>query len=94
MMTELIKTIKFDDLIWWINDSYWYDMNWLKAKTQKDKIKDKNLKLIEQMKNLLTTNIPTNEWEMPMQETSNWTWWVEASINWQGQEPMSSIQWM
>jgi hypothetical protein len=49
MMEELKKSLNIPDLMAWMNDAYGYDQNGLKANTQKDDIRKKNLDKLQKM---------------------------------------------
>ena len=74
--------MRFDQIIEWMWDSYWYDLNWLKANTKKDDIAKKNLEKIEMLKNLFTQQIPNVETTQNIQPNTNqvqantslWAW--------------------
>jgi hypothetical protein len=52
----------------WMGDAYDYDINGLKANSEKDKIKQDNLAKLKKLKEALTINPPTNESQTtPMQ---------------------------
>ena len=87
-MTKLKEWLRFEDLLWWVNDSYGYDMNWLKANTEKDKIAKANLEKLKKLKEVLSINPTQNVWEtswVPMQgqawETPNPMQWAWEGIN-------------
>lgn len=64
MLSKLKQSVNFEQLLGWMNDAFGYDSGSLKANTQKDETKAKNLKKIEELKTLLTVNpqenAPTN----------------------------------
>ena len=74
LMNKLKDWVRFDELLKWIWDAYWYDINWLKANTEKDKLFEENKKKLEAIKQLMQNNLqsntPTNVWQntwIPMQ---------------------------
>lgn len=77
---KMQETIKFDELMNWIWDAYWYDTK-LKANTEKDKIAEKNKKKIQELKEKLTL---TNN---PIPNETIWNIW-------QGQEVWQAPSWL
>lgn len=62
-IAKLNKFMRFDELLGWISDAYDYDINWLKADTEKDEIAKENIEKIEQIQKLLTINPLENDWQ-------------------------------
>ena len=90
MMKKLKEWTRFDELLQWMWDAYGYDINGLKANTEKDNIAEDNLKKIDDLKALLTVTPEPNEvpWQVPWlptgwqaPEVAGWEqaieWWAE-----------------
>ena len=98
---KLQETIKFDELVNWIWDAYWYDTK-LKASTEKDKIAEKNKKEILKIKEMLSllNNPPENENPMNMEQSQelwqpiDWLQQAESTLWWQIQWLQTPIQWV
>lgn len=56
-----MQFLRIDELLDWMSDAYGYDIDSLKANTQKDEIRKANREKIEKIKNMITINQPTNE---------------------------------
>lgn len=56
-----MQFLRIDELLDWMSDAYGYDIDSLKANTQKDDIRKANREKIEKIKNMITINQPTNE---------------------------------
>ena len=70
MMQSIIDFVKPEELIWWMADAYGYDMNSLKATSQKDKIRETNLKKIDTIKEFIANNQPNaTPWQPAPQAT-------------------------
>ena len=61
LMKQLVEFMRFDELLQWMWDAYQYDINWLKANTEKDKIAKENLDKIKVLKENLTLNTTQND---------------------------------
>lgn len=88
-MEKLRNNINFDDIILAMNDAYGYDVNWIKAYTEKDKIYKENTAKLEATKEMLLAKQPTNEtiWqdiqETAWMETQNqWVWQAQQGKQW------------
>ena len=55
IMEKAKSAINIEQLIEWMNDAYQYDQQSLKANTEKDTIKKKNLEKIDKIKEFLLT---------------------------------------
>jgi len=75
MMKKLSEFVRFDELIWWMSDTYGYDINWLKANTEKDEIARRNMEKLKVLQEALKINTPTNENPWPNQEMKA-LWWA------------------
>lgn len=58
IMAKAKESIRIDQLVTWMNDAFGYDQQSLKANTEKDKIKEENIKKINQIKEFITNNTP------------------------------------
>lgn len=96
MMNDLKEWVRFDETLQRMADAYWYDINWLKANTEKDKIAQKNLEKMEQLKEILSINPNPDAWNpMTMQEGWAWqatekAWWVWTQL----QQNQGATPWM
>lgn len=71
---KLIDYVKFEDLMDWISDAYWYDKNSLHANTEKDKITQENKNMLNRLRSLLTlwnTNENSQWWDTGTQGQSS-----------------------
>jgi len=82
MMKKLKEWTRFDELLQWMWDAYGYDVNGLKANTEKDNIAEENLKKLEELKKILTITPPENEvpWQVPWLPTG---WQAPAPTGWE-----------
>lgn len=76
-MQELVKFMRFDEVLDWARDAYQIDINWLKANTDKDDIAEENIKMMEELQKILTINQPANVWQNPTQNP-----WAIPSVPW------------
>ena len=60
-MEKLKEYSRFDQLLEWASDAYEYDQESLKANTDKDKLRHKNLEKLEGMKEMIKLNETNNE---------------------------------
>lgn len=103
MMKELNKWVRFEDLLDWMNDSYGYDADWLKANTQKDDLRKENAKLMDNLKEILKTNqwwnvqqnnqISMQGWNQEIQWGLQTTWIEEWGNNTDVQQLGREVQW-
>ena len=83
LTNKLREWMKFDDLLKWMWDAYGYDINGLKAETEKDKLFEENKKKIEALKQVMQNNLNFNS-----QENAGQT----NQLPMQGQNPTSTQQ--
>jgi len=88
MMTKLKEWTRFDELLQWMWDAYSYDINWLKANTEKDKIAKDNLEKIKNLQDVLTINPEQNAWQTAWLPTE----W-QTSIPTGGEQPPEGWAW-
>ena len=65
MMRKLTEFFRLDEVVEWISDAYGYDIDGLKANTEKDKIRKANLKKIDELKQLLSIQPQANAPQVP-----------------------------
>lgn len=92
-MKELTKFMRYDELLWWIWDAYNYDINGLKANTEKDEIAKENIKLMDQLKEVLTINPEENAEENIQNNVSSWQE-VLWQLSWGEQQNWDWVQWI
>jgi len=82
MMKKLVEQTDIWEIIQWMWDAYGYDVNGLKANTEKDNITQENLKMIEDLQEVLTINRPEDEvpWQVPWLPTG---WQAPAPTGWE-----------
>jgi hypothetical protein len=59
-MKLLVKNMRFDELTQWFNDAFQYDVNGLKANTEKDEIAKENAEKMKQINEMIQLN-PTED---------------------------------
>ena len=80
---KVMEFLRLDELVEWMWDAYGYDINWLKASSEKDKIAKENIKKLNQIKEMLTSNQPTNDsWTMGATNPQEWANWAQSPVWW------------
>lgn len=64
-LKQLNQRFPIDKIMDWMGDAYDYDINGLKANSEKDKIKQENLEKLKKLQEALTINPPTNDQATP-----------------------------
>ena len=59
-LKELFAQYKISEVMGWMNDAYGYDSNSLRANSEKDNIKKKNLEKIKKLQEVLTIDQTQN----------------------------------
>ncbi len=92
-MKKLNQWMRYDEILQWVWDAYDYDINGLKANTEKDEIAEENIKKLNDMKDILTLNqwLDAKETVDPVaawKKIATWKWWVEGGIKiWEEEIP-------
>jgi len=84
-MNKLKEYMRLEQVMDWMNDAYWYDADWLKANTNKDKMRMKNKKMLDSLKEISLLSQQQNA-EQLNQETM----WQEAVWMNQSNDPIQS----
>ena len=94
MMAKLKESVNVSDLLSWMDDAYGYDPTALKANSEKDNIRKKNIDKLQKMKDFVTqSNATQTPPTPPSPMTPQLPWWTPPAPT-GTQTPPDQLQWM